>query len=704
MLGFLSRYAKVIVAVFALAMFGITQTDWFRSSPQVVKTEGNLIDRRYLLRGFRAADQDIQIIGIEGSSLTLDALSQEEIESSEALRLMNNPFPWDRRIYALLLDKLMAAGAKGVVFDFVFKSPTPGDVDFAAALHKYKDKVTIGSMFTEVDQAAPGGDNGTGSQLSLPSPSLILDPSDRLVGYVDTPTELDGVVRRNRCTTSKERESGKGLTWFPDDLISLSALAAQKFYPGTTFPPGDHSNLVSFRGPAKTFPSLPIENIFVERLWQAPPFNGGACFKDKLVIVGPIAEIFQDTHRTPLGRMPGPEVQANRISTLLRNASIGETSSRYNSLVTLGMVLTALGACVVIRNVILKGFLLSLIGIGFVVTCQAVFSYQNVMVLMVSPLFGLLTTGTFGLFFQYILEWLEKHRINNVLEKYVSKNVAKTILKNPKSFVESFTGKKQKVAILFCDIRGFTTLTESVDANELVAQLNEYFSKMVHIIEEEKGGTLQKFIGDAIMAAWGDTIVRGGETDARLAIETALAMRAALIDLNQNWKGKPNRSDLSIGIGINYGEVVVGNIGSANRMEFTVLGDGINLAARFESSTKQFHTDLLVGEGAEALTRDHFVFRRVGLITFKGKTKPVEVFGVISDIKTPAPKWLPTYHEGVALFRQREFISASARFQCAEEMIGSEDFLCQMYLKACAGFVIEPPPENWDGVFVLKEK
>src|SRR6202000_2050379 len=128
------------------------------------------------------------------------------------------------------------------------------------------------------------------------------------------------------------------------------------------------------------------------------------------------------------------------------------------------------------------------------------------------------------------------------------------------------------------------------------------------------------------------------------------------------------------------GEVIVGNIGARQRMEFTVLGDGVNLAARLESATKQFHTDILVGEQVEKLTHAQFVYRVVDLLTVKGKTKPVEVFGLLSDRSTPAPGWLAKYHEAVKLYRAQKFAAASALFETTRQEIGGEDFLCDMYL------------------------
>ena len=286
---------------------------------------------------------------------------------------------------------------------------------------------------------------------------------------------------------------------------------------------------------------------------------------------------------------------------------------------------------------------------------------------------------------------------------YVSKNVAKTILDDRRSFVEALKGRKQPVTVLFSDIRGFTTMTEKADADKLVAQLNEYFADMVGSVLKNQG-TLQKFIGDAIMAVWGDTHTHGNAADARGAVRTALQMRGALTKLNGGWKENSDRIHLSIGVGVNHGEVIVGNIGHPQRMEFTVLGDGVNLAARLESATKQFHTDILVGEDAEKLTREHFVYRTVDLMTVKGKTKPVEVFGLLSDRSVPPPAWLETYHVAVKLYRRREFKEAANRFKFMQQQIGGEDFLCEMYRSRCAAYELSPPPPDWDGSFTLSEK
>jgi adenylate cyclase len=335
--------------------------------------------------------------------------------------------------------------------------------------------------------------------------------------------------------------------------------------------------------------------------------------------------------------------------------------------------------------------------------CQIAFKYYKLVLPMPQPLFCLIVPGAFGIVFQYALEQFERLRYRNVLGRYVSENVAKAVLEDKRSFEESLRGQKKPVTILFSDIRGFTSMTETADADKLVAQLNEYFLEMVGTVLKE-GGTLQKFIGDAIMAAWGDTHSESLETDAQRAVSAALQMRGALAKLNERWKNEKDRPKLAIGIGVNHGEVIVGNIGHPQRMEFTVLGDGVNLAARLESSTKQFHADILIGEQTEKLTREKFIFRSVGAIAFKGKTKPIEVFFLLGDRSQSAPMWLKKYQNAVQLYRGRKFAEAAVQFEDVRTQIGGDDYLCEMYIERCKACVEEPPPADWDGSFKLTEK
>jgi adenylate cyclase len=715
MVKFLIHRPKWIVAVVGVLIFWLTQTEWLQTVQFWQHAEGKLVNNRYLLRGSRTPDANIRLVGLATSSFKLDTLAPEEISASPTLQLMQQPWPWNRKVYAAILDKLMEAGAKVVVFDFVFASETDGDDDFALALQKYKDHVVIGEMFADEKES----DSQT-KKMTTPNDRLMLPGTESIPGLVTMWPDEDEVIRRVRYRTSIERETletpnldprigtllkrriaaGK----IPDDLKHLTTLAVEKFKGRPIAITDADFHLIDYAGGAGTYRPLPLENMFVPALWEKRPYNNGLVFSNKIVVVGPTAEIFHDIHTTPFGETPGPEVQAQIIGALLHHdTGLVETSATTNIVLALVAMVLALFICLGIPQALLKGLLLTGATVAFFAICQFEFTKNNLVIQMMPPLFCLLATGTFGIIFEYTLEQLDKRRYRNVLDRYVSKNVAKTILDDRRSFIEALKGRKQPVTVLFSDIRGFTTMTESSDADKLVAQLNEYFRDMVGSVLKNEG-TLQKFIGDAIMAVWGDTHSKGNAEDARGAVTTALQMRAALAKLNADWKNNADRNKLSIGIGVNHGEVIVGNIGHPQRMEFTVLGDGVNLAARLESATKQFHTDVLIGEGVEKLTRDYFIYRAVDLMTVKGKTKPVEVFGLVSDRTVPPPAWLETYHAAVKMYRRREFREAAERFKFTQEQIPGGDYLCEMYLSRCDAYLISPPPKDWDGSFTLSEK
>ena len=714
MFRILIQRPKWIVAIVGLCLFWLARSDWLADSRIWQKAEGALIDRRFMLRGQDLPAPEIKLIGLGTSSFKLDTLAPEEIAASPTLQTMQQPWPWDRSVYAAVLEKLMNAGAKVVMFDFVFPSRTDGDDVFAQALEKYKDRVVIGEMLAD----EKGAESRT-KKLTTPNDRLLLPGTESVVGLVNIWPDSDDIVRRARYQTSIERETlemadlAPNMAAFlqksirdgktPDDLIHITARTAEKFRGKISTPPPDKKTFINFQGGAGTYRAWPVENMFVESLWQKPPFKSGLAVSNKIVIVGPMAEIFHDIHATPFGETPGPEIQAQMLGALLHGDWLTETSDRANFWLALGCVALALLICLGVPQALLKALLLASATVAFVVGSQLAFNYGNCVIAMLPPLFCLMATGSFGIIFEYTLEQLDKRRYRNVLDRYVSKNVAKTILEDRRSFVQALKGRKQPVTVLFSDIRGFTTMTESSDADKLVAQLNEYFRDMVGSVLDNSG-TLQKFIGDAIMAVWGDTHSKGKAQDAHGAVVTALQMRVALAKLNSDWKENSDRAKLSIGIGVNHGEVIVGNIGHPQRMEFTVLGDGVNLAARLESATKQFHTDILIGEEVEKLTREHFIFRQVGAVAFKGKTRPVETFTLVSDRSVSAPGWLATYHEGVALYRQRKFREAMVLFEAVQKQIGVEDYLCEMYILRCAALSDSRLPEDWDDAFVLADK
>jgi adenylate cyclase len=222
----------------------------------------------------------------------------------------------------------------------------------------------------------------------------------------------------------------------------------------------------------------------------------------------------------------------------------------------------------------------------------------------------------------------------------------------------------------------------------------------------KNGGTLDKFIGDAIMCVWGNVRSLGTSEDARAAIRTALGMREELRKLNEKWNAE-GKMPLGMGIGINHGEVVVGNIGSHERSDPTVIGDAVNLASRLEGLTRQYGVDILVGASAAELVRDDFHLRSVARVQVKGKTLPVDVFTLIAarngEVDAELLKWMQAYEEGIEKFRQRDFQQAKILFSRFLEFY-PDDLLAKMYLERALDYEQQPPDEAWNAVEVFKKK
>jgi adenylate cyclase len=316
-----------------------------------------------------------------------------------------------------------------------------------------------------------------------------------------------------------------------------------------------------------------------------------------------------------------------------------------------------------------------------------------------------LMSGALSLGFEYTLERLEKLRTRRTLERYVSKNLVKEILENPEGYYNSMLGSRKPVTILFSDIVGFTTVTERADPVALVKQLNEYLSRMVAGVFDNDG-TLDKFVGDAVMAVWGNVSSHGIAGDAKAAARAAIAMRRELRKLNEQWRAN-GTEELKIGIGINQGEVLVGNIGSEAKMDFTVIGDAVNLASRLEALTRTYHVDILVGPSATELVRDEFYLRSVGRVQVKGKTKPVEVCALLAardeDVDPEFLKSLEVYEDGIRKFRERDFRQAKILFSRFLEFF-PDDELAKMYLERTLEYEQEPPDEAWNAVEIFTKK
>jgi adenylate cyclase len=247
---------------------------------------------------------------------------------------------------------------------------------------------------------------------------------------------------------------------------------------------------------------------------------------------------------------------------------------------------------------------------------------QGLWLPLVVPLVALALTFLADLAWMYFVEGREKRRVKRLFSRYVSKDVYQQLLASPHE--AALGGERREMSVLFSDMRGFTTLSESGEAEDLVRQLNQYFTRMVDVVFAHRG-TVDKFVGDMIMALYGAPLDDADHADH--AVQTALAMVRELEQLNRLWAIE-GRAALDIGIGINTGEMIAGNIGSDTIMSYTVIGDNVNLGARLESLNKDFGTRILISEATRRQLKGTYELRPLGDVTVKGKTRAVQVFEV----------------------------------------------------------------------------
>jgi len=294
----------------------------------------------------------------------------------------------------------------------------------------------------------------------------------------------------------------------------------------------------------------------------------------------------------------------------------------------------------------------------------------------------------------------QEKRIKSMMCRYMAQGIVDQLLQSGEI---KLGGQRKDVTVMFSDIRSYTTLTEGMTAEDVVTMLNEYFEVMVNAVFEYHG-TLDKYIGDALMAVFGSPMSLPDH--AWYAVQCALEMRKCLVKFNEQQIAK-QRKPIKIGIGVHSDQVVSGNIGCSRRMEFTAIGDGVNLASRLEGASKQYGCDIVISEETYNRCADRIYARELDFIIVKGKTKAVKIYEVI-DLKTnPLPEakqqQLTLYEQARHLYRERQFAQALSQF---EEIVrlNPNDLAASLHVERCQYFIAHPPEENWDGVWKLTSK
>jgi len=604
-----------------------------------------------------------------------------------SIREMSGVFgrwPWPRLAVSFAIDFLRRGPARVVAVDlslpeddrvetYVWDDPNDkwsGRQSDRALADSARKSGTVVMLADAVYEGIQGGArdataahwNGSpyhAGSLAEPRP-IVLPPYQALtdgaaaLGHNFLPFDEDGVARRMPpfvVNGGKELASLGVATallaggFRPEDVAAEDSMlrVGNRHIPMIRRRVGDHdewSMLINFRAPAlvrdasgelsRPYPAYEFRQLFAaeqEILLGQKPRIDPAVFKDKVVFIGLTASGLLDVFATPMssGQMPGIQLHASMADSILNNHFIKPATER-SRIATIVIAAFSIG--------LLSAFLpfaaaaaasLGILG-GWTVFTVAAFKGGQWLNLVQPVAVGALALF-FGTAYQYFIEGREKRKVSKLFGRYVSRDVYTQLMAHPDS--AQLGGKRREMSVLFSDIRGFTTVTERGDPEELVGQLNEYFSRMVEIVFKHKG-TVDKFVGDMVMALFSAPV--DDPDHAENAVLAAIEMVKVLGELNQAWTAR-GMTQLDIGIGVNSGDMIAGNIGSSSIMSYTVIGDNVNLGSRLESLNKEYKTRIIISDATRTrLTGQHDI-APLGDVVVKGKSKAVAIF----EIKVPAP-------------------------------------------------------------------
>jgi adenylate cyclase len=439
---------------------------------------------------------------------------------------------------------------------------------------------------------------------------------------------------------------------------------------------------------------------------KGAPIDPSCNVQDKTLLIGEAATALGDMGPSPLaGRTPLPYAHLNVINNVLKGDYLTFVPWWW---VVIGWSLITWPTLLRLKEAPLGEAVSAptFLTILYVFVAFAIFWVWSIQIALFWPLASYVALNFGGVVLRWQEERKGREQIKHLFGQMISPEIMNHLLDNPENV--KLGGADRASTVLFSDIRDFTKFSEGQTAEQVMQQLNVYFERMVPCVKECEG-TFHKFIGDAIMAAWGDIapLSLGSEKDARNAVRAGLMMRQRLATLNGE-RQAANLSTLRIGIGLNHGVVQAGILGSSERKEFTVMGDGVNVASRLEGLTKEFKTDFAISETVKQLIGEGFLVRRLGLIVLKGKTKPTVVYEVLAELSDVAqsrmsPGGVERYEEAFDHFLARNFLKAEAGFAACEKDY-PDDYCVMNYLKASREFAATPPPEDWDGRIVMTTK
>jgi len=513
---------------------------------------------------------------------------------------------------------------------------------------------------------------------------------------VEVPGEQDYLFPPLAIRTLERYLRGNTLFWIDPVGVEKVAISGRK----RIFIPTNRKGemLINYLGPWGTFPSYSIVDIVKGRKDLAPP----SAFRGKMVLVGPTAIALADLRVTPFDKaMPGVAIHATVIDNMLRNDFLSEPW--WEDLATGGTILLLglLGTVALPRLGALGG------GIGAFAAMAGVVGLNLFLfarygwwlsaaypILTVALLYGGLTL------YHYVIEEKEKRFIQSAFGTYLSPKVVSELVANPGLL--KLGGERKEITAFFSDVAGFTSVSESMGPEELVHLLNEYLSAMTDIILQADG-TVDKYEGDAIVAFFGAPHLMPDH--ALQACLVCLEMQEAMVRLRAAWKER-GMKELYMRIGLNTGPAVIGNMGSRTRMNYTMMGDTVNTAARLEGANKQYGSAIMIGQLTYEESKHAIEARKLDLINVVGKKEPVPVYELLARKGGLDPKKaqvVDLYHRGLASYQARGFDEAINIFGEALAL-DKNDAPSKTMVKRCEQYLLEPPPKDWNGAFAMTSK
>ena len=735
---------RIALGGIVLLVFVAHAAQWLRIG-FIDEMENLAYDKRLLLTMPKKRDDRIVIVDIDEKSLTAEGR-----------------WPWGRDKLAQFVEQLFGKYHAGLVgFDIVFAEPDTSsglkvlesladtdfkeDSSFKSRLQVVRPKLDFDGLFAATLRKYPvilgyyfnfGSDEGQTPRIgTLPKPTFVkgtftgknvefrradgfganlalLQGSALGAGHFNPLPDRDGVVRRVPMLIEYDGAYYASLSLeIVRQALGLAEIVPKfeqplfgsRGYPGLEWlqignyelPVDKHvQSLVPYRSRKGGFPYVSATDVL----------HGTADPKvldHAIVLVGTTAPGLLDLRATPVDEAyPGVEIHANLIAGIIDHAV------KQLPAYTLGaevLLLLFFGIIMLVITPLLSPLLATALTTGLLVAMVGfnllVWSYGNFVLPIASGVLMILTMFVLNMSYGYFVETRGKRQLTGLFGHYVPPELVDEMAKRPDNY--SLEAESREMTVLFSDVRGFTTISEGLNPKDLSALMNEFLTPMTRVIHERRG-TIDKYMGDAIMAFWGAPLE--DDHHARHALDAGLEMLAKLAEINKGFvaKGWP---EIRIGVGINSGVMSVGNMGSQFRIAYTVLGDAVNLGSRLEGLTKNYGVSLLVSETTKEAVPE-YVYREIDRVRVKGKDKPITIYEPLCLKSNLDGRWkdeLKLYREALRMYRAQDWDMAEMNFLNLARSSRSPE-LYKVYVERVARFRQQPPAEDWDGVFTHLSK